>query len=81
MVRYLFYNCQVIAIALPGLYSGIFLMYLYYCTTTRKEADKGKSILFYALCVLYALSAVTIGLDLAIILASNVSKNRRLCLT
>ena len=40
----------------PGIYSGIFAMYLQH-HGSQKNTDKVKNILFYALCVLYALSA------------------------
>ena len=48
----------------PGLYSGIFAMYLQY-HLWKKDTDqaKPKTILFYTLCALYVLSLATFSLD------------------
>ena len=48
----------------PGLYSGIFTMYLLHHYGSQQSIDKAKNILFYALWVLYALSAATIILEI-----------------
>ena len=48
-----------------GLYSGIFAIYLVH-HGSRQSTDKGKNIIFYALCVLYALTAATIMVDVLI---------------
>src|ERR1700735_5350564 len=48
---------------IPGLYSGIFAMYLQH-HGSQQSTDKAKNILFYALCVLYALSSATIIIDM-----------------
>ena len=45
-------NCPI-----PGIYSGIFAMYLQH-NRSQKRTDKARNILFYALWILYALSAV-----------------------
>ena len=45
---------------IPGLYSGIFAIYLQH----HQSTDKAKNILFYALSVLYALSAATSIIDI-----------------
>lgn len=50
-------------LAFPGFYSGIFAMYL---IQHQESNDKMKTILFYALCVLYALSIATISMDVVI---------------
>ena len=42
---------------IPGIYSGIFAMYWQH-QGSQKNTDKAKNIIFYALWVLYALSAV-----------------------
>src|SRR5271155_3910736 len=51
---------------IPGLYSGIFALYLQY-HRSKKNIDQAKatSILFYALCALYVLSLATFSLDVA----------------
>ncbi|KAF8811388.1 hypothetical protein BYT27DRAFT_7253085 [Phlegmacium glaucopus] len=51
---------------LYGLYSGIFAMYLQGTSNKGIDTDKRKNILFYALCVLYVLSGVTVMADIAI---------------
>ena len=55
----------------PGLYSGIFAMYLQY----QWESKKGTKILFYAVCLLYALGTATIVTDMVtfIVFVSNNS--------
>ena len=47
--------------SIPGLYSGIFAMYLQYQKDTSQA--RAKNSLFYTLCALYILSLVTISLD------------------
>jgi hypothetical protein len=58
-----------------GLYSGIFAMYLQ--CPQNKSGDKTTSIIFYALCLLYVSSTVTVVLDISIniIPAVEVSSN------
>lgn len=63
----------------PGLYSGIFALYLHYYAS-KKDASKGNDILFYALCLLYVLSVATIILDLCGFFLNLVSKNEHLAL-
>ena len=55
-----------------GLYSGIFAMYLYYSSESNKS--RTTTILFYALCLLYVLSTVTVVSDLVslILQVSNI---------
>src|SRR5271168_2921601 len=50
---------------IPGLYSGIFAMYLQYYQFKKDSTGQGKAktILFYALCALYVLSLALISLD------------------
>ena len=64
---------------IPGLYSGIFAMYLQH----QQSTDKAKNILFYALWVLYALSAATIIVEIVIALPGSlrVSMDDHNCLT
>ena len=52
---------------IPGLYSGIFAMYLEH-HGSRQSIDKAKNILFYALWVLYALTVATIIVDILVCL-------------
>ena len=68
--------------AIPGLYSGIFAIYLQY-RGSQKSTDRAKNILFYALWVLYALTTATIIVDMLIcflIDAVSVDHHRRLTL-
>ena len=58
----------------PGLFSGIFVMYLH-CHASKKDSDKGSNIVFYALCLLYALSAPLLTIELLIVLTPVVSMN------
>ena len=48
---------------IPGLYSGIFAMYLQH-HGSQKSTDKAKNIIFYALWVLYALTTATSIVDI-----------------
>ena len=48
--------------AIPGLYSGIFAMYLQH-RGSQQSTDRANNILFYALRVLYALTMATIIVD------------------
>ena len=57
----------------PGIYSGVFIMYLQYYGS-KKGASKGNNTLFYALCLLYLLSVVSIVVDLAIFFIPQVSE-------
>ena len=50
-------------ISLSGLYSGIFALYLQYHSSQRDADTKRKKIVFYALWMLYVLSATIIILD------------------
>jgi len=47
-----------------GLYSGIFAMYLQHHGSQQSTSEKAKNILFYALWVLYTLSAATSIMDM-----------------
>ena len=51
----------------PGLYSGIFAMYLQYMTSKR-GTKKTTNILFYALCTLYVLTGATMIIDIITII-------------
>ena len=64
---------------IPGIYSGIFAMYLQH-HESQKGTDKAKNILFYAICVLYALSVVDNIMDL-ILNWAQVSLDDHCCLT
>ena len=64
---------------IPGLYSGIFAMYLQNRYGSKKDPNKGNSIVFYALCLLYVLSVVMTILNLAIVVIQAVSKNDPSC--
>ena len=48
--------------AIPGIYSGIFAMYLQH-RGSQQGTDRAKNILFYALWVLYGLTTATIIVD------------------
>ena len=48
---------------IPGLYSGIFAIYLQH-RGSQQSTDRAKNILFYALSVLYALTTATIIVDI-----------------
>ena len=50
---------------IPGLYSGIFGVYLHQ-RGSQKSTDRAKNILFYALLVLYTLSAATTIMDILV---------------
>ena len=65
-------------IAVPGLYSGIFLMYYLQYNPCKKDASTRNNILFYALCLLYVLSMATAAVDLIIYLRIPVGKNEHL---
>src|SRR5271168_4460935 len=63
---------------IPGLYSGIFAMYLQYHQLKKDRTDhsKAKTILFYALWALYILSLATISIDTTgVALGLSVSNN------
>ena len=65
---------------MPGLYTGIFTMYLYYHASNKRTGDNTKSnIIFYAICGLYVLSVAVnaLGIVLAWLLML-VSNNERL---
>ena len=60
---------------IPGIYSGLFAIHLA-CHATKRENDSSKpNFIFYALCVLYALTMVFFAIDIAdsVILPSFVS--------
>ena len=59
---------------MAGLYSGIFVMYLQ-CHASKKGADKGSNIVFYALCLQYALFVPLFALELIIMMTPIVSMN------
>jgi hypothetical protein len=54
-----------------GLYFGIFAMYLQYASKTSRTT----TILFYALCILYVLTTVSVVVDLVTIIVGEVSNN------
>ncbi|KAF8815337.1 hypothetical protein BYT27DRAFT_7194644 [Phlegmacium glaucopus] len=62
---------------LYGLYSGIFAIYLQ--GTLKRSTDKRNNILFYTLCALYILSAVTIVADISCFIydVSNIVQSLR----
>jgi FtsH-binding integral membrane protein len=53
---------------IPGIYSGIFAVHSYY-VSDKGSSNKKRSIIFYALCILYILSLAVIALDIALFLA------------
>ena len=64
MVRYPFYCTlakEVQSFPGPGLYSGIFIIYLHYHSNDSRRA----AVIFYAICLLYVLSTVTFVADIA----------------
>ena len=62
----------------PGLYSGIFALYLQ-CHASKTDTVKANYILFYALCFLYLLSVATIGFDIvSFVITTPVSNKERL---
>jgi hypothetical protein len=61
----------------PGLYSGIFLLYLQYRGST-KSTDKANNIIFYALCALYFLSVAALLLDVSDFVISQAVSNNSL---
>ena len=52
--------------AIPGLYSGIFVIYLQH-RGSPKSTDRAKNVLFYALLVLYALTTAIIIVDMLVV--------------
>ena len=50
----------------PGLYSGIFVMYLQYHAAKKRSNNVKENTIFYALCVVYALSMAIMALDIAV---------------
>ena len=58
----------------PGLYSGIFAIYLQ-CPSTRNRDNSRTPIVFYALCILYILSTVNFVADFANLVLDEVSNN------
>ena len=52
--------------AIPGLYSGIFVIYLQH-RGSPQSTDRAKNVLFYALLVLYALTTATIIVDMLVV--------------
>ena len=68
--------------AIPGLYSGIFSMYLQHRSGSQQNTDRANNILFYALWVLYALSVATSIIDiLGFFWIDPVSMDNHHCLT
>ena len=66
---------------IPGLYSGIFAIYLQHCAS-QQSADRAKNILFYALWMLYALTTATIIIDIVEVFFNDaVSVDDHRCLT
>jgi hypothetical protein len=62
----------------PGLYSGIFAIYLQYSGSKSDKGTNKRDILFYAICALYVLSLATIVVDttsLAIFVSNNSVHN------
>ena len=69
--------------SIPGLYSGIFTMYLQH-HGSQQSTDRAKTILFYALWVLYVLTAATAIVDVILVTLSfydPVSMDDHRCLT
>ena len=62
-----------------GIYSGIFAIHLK-LYTSRNGPDRGRNILFYCLCVLYALCGACIIIN-TVIDVLQVSNNDCPCLT
>jgi len=60
---YFFYLGLCVEAFLFGLYSGIFAMYLQHYGSLQQSTDKARNILFYALWMLYALSAAIMIVD------------------
>jgi hypothetical protein len=58
-----------------GLYSGIFVLYWLYHRASKKGADFRQNIIFYSLCVLYVLSGVVFGTDIATFVAGTFVSN------
>ena len=56
-----------------GIYTGIFVMYLH--STSENSTGRTRPTIFYALCVLYVLSAVTVVGDLVGDIFTYVSTN------
>ena len=53
---------QVQLFLAPGVYSGIFAIYLQW--TSNESSTRTPNVVFYILCILYVLSAVTFVCDL-----------------
>ena len=63
----------------PGIYSGIFVLYLQYHASKTDTVQANNNILFYGLCLLYVLSVATIGFDIvSFVITTKVSNNERL---
>jgi hypothetical protein len=60
---------------IPGLYSGIFVMYLQYHAARKRSNNAKENIIFYALCVVYALSMAVIALDIAVSVTTTFVSN------
>ena len=58
-----------------GLYSGLFAMYLQYQFNKSTQASRTTTIVFYAICLLYALSTVDFVSDLVGLILVLVSNN------
>jgi hypothetical protein len=70
-VRNLFYNCHTLlkSFFIQGLYSGIFALHLQIYASRKEPDGRKKNIVFYALLVLYLLSAALIAIDIAAFVA------------
>ena len=61
----------------PGIYSGIFILYLQY-HASKTDNVKANIIIFYALCLLYVLSVATVGIDIVNLLTTTTVSNEHL---
>ena len=81
MVRYLFYNSRKFLSKDPFQESilGIFALHVQYHASREEIDDTKPKIMFYALCVLYALSVAVIALDTGLVVVlRSVSNNAAL---
>jgi hypothetical protein len=63
--------------AFPGLYSGIFVLYLQ-CHASKTDTAKANSFLFSAICFLYILSIATIAFDIVSFVVTTPVSDERL---
>ena len=59
---------------IPGIYSGLFAIYLAVHAAKRETDGSKPTIIFYALCVLYVLTGAVFAMDLTNALPSIVSE-------